>query len=89
MTKIRETLELLSYAPRKIGPGERPLSLARGRQARGAEEPEGGGAMNKTPWYKVLWCWLAHHRWECEAWAGVIYYTCPTCGRRWDDGGGE
>jgi len=45
--------------------------------------------MNKTPWYKVLWCWLAHHRWECEAWAGVIYYTCPTCGRRWDDGGGE
>jgi hypothetical protein len=24
MTKIRETLELLSYAPRKIGLGERP-----------------------------------------------------------------
>jgi hypothetical protein len=45
--------------------------------------------MNQTPWYKTLWCWLAHWSWTREAWAGVIYYTCPTCGRRWDDGGGE
>jgi hypothetical protein len=45
--------------------------------------------MNYMPWYKVLWCKVAHRRCSAAAWNGVIWYTCLTCGRRWNDGGGE